>query len=312
MAGNPISSTPDADKFATALQSLDLMVSLDMYITETNQYADFILPAPTFYERPDILLPFGGTMPRPWVQYTEPVVDVIGDTREEWVVFSQLLNLMGIVEGPGPWELIEQLIDESPRAIAEGWTMDRIKAHPHGVELGGDVTVGVAAERISLYTHGARDKVDIGAPEVLAQLSQLAEFSVADDELLMIGRRDLRSINSWMHNVRPPRRNSAPSLHIHPNDAAARGIATGDIVDVATAVGTLAIQAEVTDDIHEGTVSYPHGWGHEGGWSTAIGHGGVNINKIVPNDLASKDPLSGMSFLDGVPVRISPRVKSHA
>jgi anaerobic selenocysteine-containing dehydrogenase len=234
-------------------------------------------------------------------------VERIGDTREEWEVYAELLSRMGIDPGAGPWNLIEQLISESERAQREGWTLDRIKTHPHGVELGGDVPVGVARSQIHTYTDGERDRVDLGSTEVLAQLEALATVTVADDELLLIGRRDLRSINSWMHNVRAPRKSTTPTLHVHPDDAHQRALSTGDVADIATDVGSIQVAVEVTDSVHPGTVSYPHGWGHAGGWSTAIQHGGANINLIVSNDVSTKDPLSGMSFLDGVPVRVTKR-----
>jgi formate dehydrogenase len=305
ICGNPVSSTPDGSTLIDALKRLDLFVSLDLYVTESNRYADYILPAPTFLERPDIVLSFGGTMPRPWVQYTEPVIERIGDTREEWEVYQELLVRMGIDPGPNPWTVINQMIDDSERARAEGWTLDRIKQHPHGIELGGDVPVGVAKQRLAGYTGGERDRVDLGAGAVLDQLAALAATIVGGDELLLIGRRDLRSINSWMHNVRTPRANTTPALLIHPDDAAARGLHDGDLATVATKLGSVDLPVELTDAIHAGTVSYPHGWGHRGGWRTAVHHGGVNINLIIPNDLETKDPLSGMSLLDGVPVLVS-------
>ena len=304
ICGNPVSSTPDGTTLIKALEQLDLFVSLDLYVTESNRYADYVLPAATFLERPDIVLSFGGTMPRPWVQYTDAVVDRIGDTREEWEVYQELLVRMDIDPGPDPWTLIEQMIADSERAQRDGWTLDRIKQHPHGVELGGDVPVGVAKQRLATYTHGARDRVDLGALEVLAQLPSLADVTLDDDELLLIGRRDFRSINSWMHNVQTPRPSTTPTLHIHPADAGDRGLTDGDTAIISTSAGTVAVPVTVTDTVHPGTVSYPHGYGHRGGWTTAIDHGGVNINLIVPNDLATKDPLSGMSLLDGVPVRL--------
>ena len=108
-----------------------------------------------------------------------------------------------------------------------------------------------------------------------------------------------------MHNVQTPRPSTTPTLHIHPADAETRNLSDGDVAAISTSIGSLDVLVEVTDTMHPGTVSYPHGWGHRGGWTTAIEHGGVNINLIVPNDLATKDPLSGMSLLDGVPVRIT-------
>lgn len=306
VSGNPISSTPGADRLEKAFEQLDLLVSVDMYITESNERADYILPSPTYLERADVLLNFGGGMTRPWVQWTEPVVPRIGDTREETEIFGELMRRMSVPPTPSPWELIDAMIRSGDRGAAEGWTLERIKQYPHGVELGGDVPVGVVAHRISTYTKGVRDKVDLGARPVLAQLDQfLAEAPHDPDSLLLISRRHLRSINSWMHNVRKVRPAGGPTLHINPRDALTRGIVSGGTVTLTTAVGSGDVVATVTDEVRPGTVSYPHGWGHSGGWSTATEHGGININKLIPNDIEKKDPLSGMSHLDGVRVMVT-------
>lgn len=312
VAGNPISSTPDAGRLQRAFDQLGLLVSVDMYLTESNQTADYVLPAPSFLERADVLLNFGGGMTRPWVQWTEPVVPRIGDTREETEIFDELLCRIGIPPGPGHWELIDQMIRSGARGKAENWSLDRIKHHPHGVELGADVPVGVIAERISRYTHGARDKVDLGARPVLDQLPQMvARAPLSGGQLRLISRRHLRSINSWMHNVRKVRAGGGPTLHINPHDAAERGLRTGDLAVLTTEIGSAEVTVTVTDTVRPGTVSYPHGYGHTGGWSTAIEHGGININMLIPNDLEKKDRLSGMSFLDGVPVTVTADVNSQ-
>lgn len=305
-SGNPVSSTPGATRLEKAFEQLELLVAVDMYITESNERADYILPAPTFLERADVLLNFGGGMTRPWVQWTEPVVPRIGNTKEETEIFGELMRRMNIPVGPGPWELIDNMIRTGDRGAAEGWTLERIKQHPHGVELGGDVPVGVIAQRIAIYTNGARDTVDLGAGPVLAQLGEfLAQDPPDPDSLLLISRRHLRSINSWMHNVRKVRPDGGPTLYLNPADARSRGIETGETVTLTTSVGSAEVLVTVTDEVRPGTVSYPHGWGHSGRWSTAVELGGININKLIPNDIETKDPLSGMSLLDGVRVRVT-------
>ena len=305
MAGNPVMSTPASGQLRRAFDQLDLLVSLDMYVTESNIGADYILPAPTFYERADVTLSLGGGMTRPWVQYTDAVIAPIGDTREEADVFQDLLGRLGRAPEVDAWGAIAQMLDASPRGRSEGWTFERIKASPHGVELGGDVRVGRARDRISLYTGGTRDRVDLGAQEVLAQFADLRDAPpLADDQLLLIGRRDLRSINSWLHNVRQVRERPAATLHMHPDDASRLRIADGSTVRVSTELDAVDVIVEVTTDVRVGAVSYPHGWGHAGGWSTANAHGGANINEIIPNHVEEKDPLSGMSILDAIPVEV--------
>lgn len=310
MAGNPVSSTPEAARLREAFDQLDLLVSIDLYVTESNERADYILPAPTFLERADVLVNFGGGMTRPWTQWTDPVLPRIGNTREETEIFGDLMRRVGAPGGPGPWEIIDRMIRGGERGAAEGWTLERIKQHPHGVELGGEVPVGVIGDRIAAYTHGARDMVDLGVAPVLAQIDEfLGQQPLPEGQLRLISRRNLHSINSWMHNVRTVRPGSGggPTLHIHPDDAAERGIRTGDVATLSSAVGSAAVTTAVTESVRKGTVSYPHGWGHSGGWSTAVAQGGFNINKLIPNAVENKDRLSGMSFLDGVPVTVTIR-----
>src|SRR5581483_7881561 len=128
-----------------------------------------------------------------------------------------------------------------------------------------------------------------------------------DGQALLIGRRDLRSNNSWMHNLPVLMKGKERStLRMHPDDAARLHLREGDIAQVASRVGTVEISVELTDDIMPGVVSIPHGWGHrvEGtGQHIAAEHAGVNVNILT--DGAEIDPLSGNAVLNGVPVTIS-------
>lgn len=305
VAGSPVSSGPGAARLRTAFDQLDLLVSVDLYVTESNEHADYVLPTPTFLEREDVLLNWGGQMARPWVQWTDAVIPPIGDTRGEAWIFEQLMQRMGRPPGPSPWEYVDSLIRSTDRGRAQGWTLARIKEHPHGVELGGEAPVGVVRERIRAFTDGRRDQVDIGVPQVLAEVAALLDDPpLRPGELRLIGRRQLRSINSWLHNVRDVRPDSGPFLYINPADAAARGLRSGGVAVLGTGIGRAQVAVMITDDVRPGTVSYPHGWGHSGRWRTANAHGGININELIPNDLATKDRLSGMSFVDGVPVTV--------
>jgi formate dehydrogenase len=306
MAANPVSSTPEGGRLREAFDELDLLVAVDLYVTESNETADYVLPAPTFLERADVLVSFGGGMTRPWTQWTDPVVPRIGNTREEPEIFDELLRRIGAPTGPGPWDVIDQLIRSGGRGEAEDWSLERIKQYKHGVELGGDVPVGVLASRIANHTHGARDKVDLGTSEVLSQIDEFRlREQLPEGQLLLISRRHVRSINSWMHNVRKPRPDGGPTLHIHPDDALGRGIEDGGLARLETSVGSADVTVTVTDSVRPGTVSYPHGWGHSGGWSRAAAQPGINVNVLIPNDVETKDRLSGMSLLDGVPVTVS-------
>jgi anaerobic selenocysteine-containing dehydrogenase len=146
---------------------------------------------------------------------------------------------------------------------------------------------------------------------VLAGLRE-AETAVADPEfdLLMVGRRHLRSNNSWMHNSpRLTKGRTRFTVQVHPDDAAARGLADGDLARVASAVGTIEVPVEVTDRLMPGVVSVPHGFGHDrggaagpSGWRHAASLGGASVNDIT--DSTRIDPLSGNAAVQAVPVRL--------
>jgi formate dehydrogenase len=129
---------------------------------------------------------------------------------------------------------------------------------------------------------------------------------VSDPEypLKLIGRRETRSHNSWMHNV-PSKHRQAP-LQVNPADAVTAGVGDGQVVRVASRDGEVTCAVEVTDDVVEGTVTLPHGWGHDGGWQHANAAPGVNYNLLAPIRLETVEALSGMSHLNGVPVRVTP------
>ena len=162
--------------------------------------------------------------------------------------------------------------------------------YPHGIQVRDTIPVGLAESRI---THPDK-KVHIGEAEILEPLQRLPEIEPASpDAMWLIGRRDLRSINSWMH-AKPDR---GPGLYVHPIDAERLGVADGDRVRVTRDNKHVEVPVEITDRIMPGVVSYPHGWDER---RTA----GVNINRLLSSAVEHKDSVSGASHLDGVPVRV--------
>jgi formate dehydrogenase len=134
----------------------------------------------------------------------------------------------------------------------------------------------------------------------------LAEPAPSVGGLRLFTLRKLRSINSWMHNVDRLVRTDAPRLLIHPADAASRGIVDEAEVEISTRWGAVVATAHVTDEVVAGSVAYPHGWGHKGGWSRANRTGGANLNAITPSTVDAVEQVSGMSFLDGFEVEVRP------
>jgi len=320
--GNPVLSAPDGDALEAALPDLDLLVACDIYVNETNKYAHYVLPGPTFLERDDMPLAFLGHMPRPFIQATKPVLQPPASVREEWWTYDQLARRMGLGAPFGQWPIraAGRLgLRVRPRLVFDlllrtsgigdwfgmrrgGWSLKRLEREAHGIQLASEVPTG----RASKHVKRRGGLVHLGAPEVLAQLAAAWPTASPELPLKLIGRRQLRSINSWLHNVEPPRSRASATMWICPADAETYGLCDAGTARIRSATGAAEVIVEVTDRIVRGTVSYPHGWGHAGGWRTANSHGGVNINRILSSGAIAGDSLSGASFLDGVPVAVEP------
>jgi formate dehydrogenase len=180
----------------------------------------------------------------------------------------------------------------------------KLRDRPRGVVLAEQVDTGVLAKRIK---HQDR-RVHLGDDRIAAELARLlaAPAPAVEFPLLMIGRREVRSHNSWLHNT--PRFRDGTRRHralVNPADAAAIGVADGATVRVVSARGAIELPIELSDDVAPGTIAVPHGWGHRAaGWQTANAAGGANVNELTsaaPDDL---EKLSGMAHLNGVPVRL--------
>jgi anaerobic selenocysteine-containing dehydrogenase len=153
-------------------------------------------------------------------------------------------------------------------------------------------------------------RVRLDPPEIAAEARRLAAQNGhhPDFPLRLIGLRELRSHNSWMHNapllMRGGRTHAA---RIHPDDAEALGIGDGERCRISSPHGSIELAALVSDEIKAGTVAVPHGWGHRGGgWEVANRAGGANVNLLASSDPDDLERLAGMAFLNGIPVRIEP------
>jgi anaerobic selenocysteine-containing dehydrogenase len=190
-----------------------------------------------------------------------------------------------------------------------GLSLRGLRRHPHGVVLGEYVRTGVLRE---VVRH--RDpRVRLDPPEILAEFARLEEPE--DDgefPLRMIGLRELRSQNSWMHNSALLMRGArAHAARVNPADAAEHGVTDGGRCRITSPYGSIEVTAALTDDVMPGTVAVPHGWGHRGGgWRRADRAGGANVNLLTSSDPADLERLAGMARLNGVPVRLGPVSKS--
>jgi anaerobic selenocysteine-containing dehydrogenase len=323
-AGNPVLSVPDGAALSAALQELELFVSLDLYVTETNRHADYILPATTFLEREDIPIAFLGLYTTPFAQWTDPVVEPRGEARDEWTVIDDLARELSISARPTkdlrrlgrlgraitPTRLVDLLLRTGPKGDwfglrRGGLSVAKLREHPHGIVLDEHIATGVLERRVR-HPGG---KVRLDPPEIRAEVDRLAASNGHDPDfpLRLIGLRELRSHNSWMHNAPLLMRGGRThALRVSPADAERHELSDGELVRVASKSGSVEVPVSVTDEMTEGTVALPHGWGHHGGWQVANSAGGANSNVLASAAAEDLEPLAGMAFLNGIPVRLEP------
>src|SRR4051812_13796299 len=295
-AGNPLLSVPDPARLRAAFSGLDLLVSIDLFLNETARQADFVLPATTWLERDDVPLAFLPFFIRPFVQWTDAVVEPAGEAREEWRIVESLARSLGIAPASVPpirWlrrlgvsvtpqRMLELLLRTGPARL----TTDRLRRHPHGLVLGEHWKAGALGRR------GKRIRLD--PPEIVAEIERLRREPQPDEGLRLVGLRQLRRHNSWMNDVPALARGARPpALRIHPRDAAARSISDGSVVSVRSATGSVDVPALVSDEMTPGTVALPHGLP------------GANANALTAAGPGALEPLAGMSHLNGVPVEVT-------
>lgn len=323
-AGNPVLSTPNGRQLDRALAQLEFMVSIDIYINETTRHAHYILP-PTFgLERDHYDLIFHTLAIRNTTKYSSALLEPVGDTMHDWQIFDQLVRHIEAADRSRrrPW--LERLRSRwlTPRRtialglrfgpygagwnpLGAGLTLAKVAAAPHGIDLG-PLQPCLPAR---LFT---RDKTIPLVPPVLKEDLQrlerhVHETQVASPTLHLIGRRDLRTNNSWLHNsrrfIKGPNR---CTLLMHPTDAVARQLESGALVTVASRTGSVRVELEVSDEIAPGVVSLPHGWGHDRDGirlDIARTHPGVSANDLT--DEQYLDALCGNAALNGVPVTVT-------
>jgi len=313
-AGNPVLSTPNGKQLEDALDGLDFMVSLDPWINETTRHADIILPPTSPLEHDHYDIGFHINAIRNTTRYNEPVFDKPEGTMHDWEIFTELGERVAAALGEeprkpsAPHELVDMALKFGPYGEAQGsehaLTLDKLKANPSGIDLG--PLQPMLPDR--LMTADKRIRCDI--PEALGDLERLkSEFSGEHDGMLrLIGRRHVRSNNSWMHNYhRLVKGKDRCTLMMHPEDMTHRDISDGDEVAISSRAGTLHVKVEATEDVMPGVVSLPHGFGHNRDgirMETAVKHAGVSCNDIT--DELYVDQLSGNAAVNGVPVSVQP------
>jgi anaerobic selenocysteine-containing dehydrogenase len=309
-AGNPVLSVPGSDRLETALRSLDFMVSIDPYLNETTRLAHVILPPTSALERSHYDAAMNAYAVRNVAKFSAPVFERDADARHDWEICLALWTGLGPLRRVGPAaRLIERvlrklgpeaLLDLALRLGPHRLSLAQLKAAPHGLDL------GPLERRLPERLQTASKRIDLAPAIYLADLERLGRQEQRDG-LVLIGRRDLRSNNSWMHNsARLMKGPDRCTLMIHPVDASARGLVDGASATVTTPKGSIVLPVEVSDSIMIGVVSIPHGWGHRKAGArlrVASAHPGQNVNKILDDRLT--DVLSGTSMLSGQRVEVT-------
>jgi anaerobic selenocysteine-containing dehydrogenase len=297
IAGNPVLSTPEGARLDDALSKLDFMLSIDPYLNETTRHADVILPPAVGLETDHYDVIFHHFAVRNTARYSEAIFPIGDDQRYDWQIFEGLRFALTGAPSIHPKQRLDQALAYGPRAT----NLDELREHPHGVDYG-PMTQAFPERLLTIDK-----RVNLAPKLFLDDVARLARaMNDAVPELVLIGRRQLRSNNSWMHNApRLMRGADRCTLLVNARDAEKYGIAGGDRVELRSRAGAIVVSAEISGDIMPGVVSLPHGFGHDKE-GTRLGiasqHAGVSLNDIT--DAQFLDELCGNAAFSGIPVEL--------
>jgi anaerobic selenocysteine-containing dehydrogenase len=296
--GNPVLSTPNGKRLARALETLDFMVAIDVAVNETTRHAHVILPPATGLETAHYDLVFHAFAVRNTARYSLPTLPKVEGAKFDWEIFEELRNrFLGQPKPPrDPREKLELGLKAGPYQLS----LVELEANPHGVDLG--PLQPNLPERLLTPNQHVQLAPALYLPDLERAENDLGN-SVPDGDFVLIGRRELRSNNSWMHHVaRLTRGHARCTVMMHPNDAARLGITDGQAVQLRSRVGRITLPAQLTDTIMPGVISIPHGYGHAHNPEVQPEHAGVSINDLT--DELALDPLTGNAVLNGVRVQL--------
>lgn len=322
LAGNPVHSIP-GDNMAAAMAELELVVSIDIYQNETAMYADYILPATDMLERSDFPISWTSLRATPYTQYTKRVVAPKFERREEWEILSDLAiacgaspfaltscNALAHINRwlhwlPGdlrltPDRILALLLKKGGRT-----TLKQLRDTPQGIPLPATPFGDFLGTKVP-----TSDKKMQLAPLVL--MEDLNRLDIVEQRLLqqkglvLIGQRERKTHNSWMHNSPFIKHKSSNAILINPVDALKRNISNGEVVILAGNNRELQLPVKITETIMPGVVVVPHGWGHgASGVASAQQAPGENINHVIPGGNDNIEPVSGQAIMHGHSVELS-------
>jgi anaerobic selenocysteine-containing dehydrogenase len=334
--GNPLVTMANSARLREAFQSLELLVTVDIFKNETGSIADYVLPATSPLERADLPFLFPlmlGLQSRPYLQATRAVAEPDGEQRDEASIYLDLCRASGVslfgsrvaqvgleammlaaTAGRGrgaqrrlPEELLLSLLLRAARQKS----FASLLAQPHGVLRDDHLEADFLGSRVLT----SDKRVDLAPPELVeaasARLERDFEREVEQAKhLKLITKRAITTHNSWTHNLPDfvEGEKSTNYLYVHPEDAARIGLADGDVADVRTETGLVRVPVKLLKDLMPGTVALPHGWGHQAatGLSVASRTGGVNVNILAADGPDRIERFSGMAHLTGFVVDVEP------
>lgn len=346
IAANPALSAPDGRRLDAALATLDFMVSVDPYLNETSRHADVVLPPPPPSQSAHFDFAFNNFSVRNQARYSPAALPLDDGRMDECEIHARLILAVsgmhgappsavddlaidamlakavanqespfhgrdpkevaaGLSGGTGPEQRLDLMLKLGPYGVSHGLGLDALRAAPHGIDL------GPLRPRLPGVLKTRSGRVELLPAPIAADLPRLRaalDEVAVPGTLQLVGRRHLRSNNSWMHNIKALNSGSNRcTLQVHPDDAARLGLVSGVPARVKGEGGELEAEVEVTEAIRPGVVSLPHGWGHDRPdtrMAVAAARPGVNVNQLL--DGSRLDPLSGTAVLNGFPVQVSP------
>jgi anaerobic selenocysteine-containing dehydrogenase len=344
--GNPVLSAPNGERLAAALDELDFMLSLDIYLNETSRHADLIMPSTVQLEHENYDFLFETTSVQNFSRWSPQLFEPTPDQRDQWRIYCELgarlagapswevvddmmvKGMLGMMVGPntgcpnvtpeeafeklqdaqGPMRMIECMIRVGPYGDgfeegADGLNLTKLRAADHGIDLG-EMQAGRLPEAMPM------ERIDLCPDYILADLPRLEvalEERSRADRLVLVGRRQIRNMNSWLHNL--PALAKGPNrctLLIHPEDAKRLEIEGGKFVRVRSRIGEVEVECQITDEMMPGVVSLPHGYGHQlEGVKLSVAQDkqpGACSNYLTDETLL--DVPSGTHVANGIPVEV--------
>lgn len=346
VASNPVLSAPASDQLDQALEQLDFMLSIDIYCNETTRHADVILPSPSPLEDVHYDIPFPQMSYRNHARFSPAIFAMAAGQQADWEILLRLTHLLGQLPqqpdlSPSTASLDEALFAQEAEqlfgphapgvlkataqwtgplrkldvALRSGPYGDMFGQRPDGLHLRrlveanstGGIDLGALQPRLPAMLRTPSGTLELAHPTLLSALQALRDPAPQDPStMLLIGRREVRSNNSWMHNLHTLAKGPERCvLLVHPDDAQRLGMSEGSQAHLSTAQGELTAPVHVSDEVMPGIVSLPHGWGHAAP-GTQLGlasqRPGVNMNRLLSTQ--TRDPLSGTAVLNGIPVRV--------